>query len=245
MQPKMKVKITVDFMMLVLLVLQMAFMLTGQKVHEWMGAGMFCMFLIHLILNGSWLKNTTKGRYTPYRILQTGINLLVFLCMIGLMVSGIMMSRHVFPFRSIRSGMSFARELHMVSAYWGYMLISAHIGLHGAMFMGMLRKATGSTGKSVVRTAILRLLALLISGYGVAAFIHHNILSYMLLKVQFVFFDFERPVYLFFLEYLAMMGLFAFLAYYLMKAVQKIAAIKQSTITQTIKVANQRKGDVI
>ena len=43
------------------------------------------------------------------------------------------MSRVVFSFFSIEGGMGFARLLHMAAAYWGFFLMSAHLGLHWAM----------------------------------------------------------------------------------------------------------------
>lgn len=36
--------------------------------------------------------------------------------------------------------MSFARRLHILGAYWGFLLMSRHLGLHWNMIIGMLRK---------------------------------------------------------------------------------------------------------
>lgn len=68
---------------------------------------------------------------------------------------------------------------------------------------------------SAVRTWMLRVLALAIAGYGVFAFVKREIGSYMLLKIQFVFFDFEEPLIFFLLDYVAVMGLFVFIGHYL------------------------------
>ena len=43
----------------------------------------------------------------------------------------------------------------------------------------------------------------------------------MFLTSSFVFFDFEQPALLFFTEYIAIMGLFVFLAYYATKVMQR------------------------
>ena len=45
----------------------------------------------------------------------------------------------------------------------------------------------------------------LISVYGVWAFIGRDIASYMFMKTQFVFFDFNEPRIKFFLDYIAIM----------------------------------------
>ena len=73
--------------MTILLMLLMAFELIGRTAHEWIGAGMFVLFILHHILNRKWTGNLLHGRYTPYRVLQTVSAVLVFLAMLGSMVS--------------------------------------------------------------------------------------------------------------------------------------------------------------
>ena len=51
---KMKIKVIIDFFMIILLFLLMAFQITGQEFHEWFGAGMLVLFLAHNILNFKW-----------------------------------------------------------------------------------------------------------------------------------------------------------------------------------------------
>lgn len=65
---------------------------------------------------------------------------------------------------------------------------------------------------------------MLIAGYGLYTFLKNQFLSYMFLKSHFVFFDFERPVFLFFTKYIAIMGLFIFLAHYISKGIQKLTS---------------------
>lgn len=56
MKPKVIVKIGIDFIMTILLLLLMAFNLIGQELHEWIGTGMFLLFILHNILNYRWYK---------------------------------------------------------------------------------------------------------------------------------------------------------------------------------------------
>ncbi|WP_300980727.1 DUF4405 domain-containing protein [Flavonifractor sp. An306] len=210
-----------DLLMTVLLLLLMAFMLTEQEIHEWLGAGSLVLFIAHHVLNRKWLGNLGNGTYTPFRIFQTILTALVFLSMLGSMVSGIMMSRYVFAFLSIRGGMAFARMLHMLCAYWGFIFLSAHLGLHWGMMMGLLRKAAGLKVANPTRTVILRVLACGIAVYGGCAFWKHHIADYLFLRSMFVFFDYEQPPMQFLTEYLAMMGLWMFFAYYTGKLLQK------------------------
>lgn len=64
MKPKMMLKMGLDLVMTVLLLCQMAYMLIGEAAHEWMGAAMFVLFLLHHVLNwrlvpGIWLRENT------------------------------------------------------------------------------------------------------------------------------------------------------------------------------------------
>lgn len=208
MKPKMIAKICVDIGMTIALLLLMPYELVGQAAHEWLGIGMFILFIAHHILNGKWSRNLLNGKYTPLRIWQTILVILVLAAMIGSMVSGIILSRHVLSFLPISGGRAFARRLHMLAAYWGFVLMSLHLGFHWSMIMGMAKKLVKTD--SPVRTWVLRILALVIAGYGVFAFVKREIGNYMLLRNQFVFFDFDEPLLFFYLDYIAVMVLFIF-----------------------------------
>lgn len=102
----------------------------GDAFHEWVGAGMLVLFLLHHIFNFKWSRAVFCGKYTAYRILQTVLVLAILLTMLGSLVSGIILSCHVFTFLGIDEGRSFARTLHLVCAYWNLALLSFHLGLH-------------------------------------------------------------------------------------------------------------------
>lgn len=220
MKPKVKVKIAIDVGMTIALLLLMAYELIGQAVHEWIGVSMFVLFILHHVLNGKWTQSLMKGKYTALRSVQTGLVLLILISMLGSMFSGIILSRHVLADITIRGLRSFARNLHMLSAYWGFVLMSLHLGFHWSMMMGMVGKFVRKTSK--IRKWILRGIAILVAGYGIYAFIRRDIGSYMLLKNQFVFFDFEEPVVFFMLDYIAVMGLFVCTGHYLSEGLKKI-----------------------
>ena len=240
-------KIMIDLAMTVLLLFLMARQITGDAAHEWLGAGMFVLWIVHHILNRKWytrrasrmtypaggqLRYTQRAPrmtrlaggqlwYTPVRILQTVTNFVVLFSALGLMVSGIILSREVFAFLPISGGVAMARRLHILSAFWGFAGMAFHLGLHWNMVLGMARKAVGTETSKTLRM-ILRTAAVLAAGYGLYAFIKNQFLSYMFLVSSFVFFDFERPALLFFTEYIAIMGLMVFLAYYVSKGLQKL-----------------------
>ncbi len=214
-------QIIVDLLMTVMLPVLMAYSLVGEAAHELVGISMFILFIIHHILNYRWHQNLLKGRYSGIRIMGTVINILIFVIMICLMVSGIMISRHVFLFLHISDGISFARTIHLLAAYWGFALMSVHLGLHWGMLMGIAKKITGIRVDSRLRTSIQRIIAVLIALYGIYAFLQRKNGSYMLLKNQFVFFDFDESLSLFFLDQLAIMGLFVCVGHYISKLVSQ------------------------
>ncbi len=225
MKPVMKIKLLTDLVMTVILLCQMGYMLVGEASHEWMGAAMFLLFILHHVLNLRWYKNLIRGKYTPLRIFQTIVNFIMLICMLGLMISGIMMSRHVFAFLDLRSHMGFARILHMLCSYWGFLFMSIHIGLHWGMVMNMAGRLTGKDRKAAgMRTWVLRALAFAVGICGICAFIKHDIASYLFLRSMFVFFDVSQPLAQFLAEYLSIMGLWAEISYYAARGLQKITA---------------------
>lgn len=216
---KQSVKIIVDVIMTVILMLLMAFELIGRSAHEWLGVGMFVMFVIHHILNRKWTSHLLKRKYTPIRIFQTLLAVLVLVCILCSMVSGIVLSRYVFSFLPIEGGRRWARTLHMIGAYWGFVFMSLHLGIHWNMMMGMAGKAAGNP--SALRTWILRILGAAVAAYGAYAFVERGIGGYMFLQNMFVFFDFEEPLILFYIDYIAVMGLFVWIGHYLAKILRR------------------------
>lgn len=92
---KLKIKMGIDILMTALLICLMVYQITGQTLHEWLGAGELWLFIAHNILNIKWYGNLLKGKYRLLRIIQTIINFSVLISMLCLGYSGIVMSRHV------------------------------------------------------------------------------------------------------------------------------------------------------
>ena len=197
MKPKAIIKIVIDALMSLGLLFLMGYQFWGDIAHEWAGAGMFLLFIVHHILNAGWHKNLLHGKYSPSRIFQLAVDLLVFLAMIGLMVSGIMLSNHVFAFLDIRGGMAFARLTHMAASYWGFVLMALHLGIHWGMFMGIAKKALKLKQSSRVRKILLPIIGAGIAVYGLIVFFQRNLLTYMLVRTQIVFLDFGESIPLF------------------------------------------------
>lgn len=218
MKSTMKCKLAVDAAMTAALLLLMAYGLAGEAAHEWMGMGMFALFLAHHILNRKWLLAIGKGKYTPLRILQTALVGVILLCMLGSMVSGILLSRYVFTFLPKHGGYEAAQKAHILCAYWGFVCMSLHLGLHWSMMLTMARK---HLQPSPLRTWCLRLIGWLWALYGAFAFHRRGVGLYLLLRSHFVFYNYSEPVIFFLIDYLSVMALFTLIGYYVSQMLKK------------------------
>lgn len=212
-------RISADIAMTVILLLLMTYELVGQAAHEWLGIAMFLLFAAHHVLNRRWLKALFRGKYTPMRILQTATAALVLLAMVGSAVSGVMLSRYVFTFLPVSGGAAFARSLHMICSYWGFVLMSVHLGLHFGMLSGVFSKRIHLPKSAVI---CLEILVGAAAVYGVYAFIKRSLPGYMVLQNRFVFFDHSEPLALFLADYVAIMLTFAAVGHFAMKLMKYI-----------------------
>lgn len=207
-----KIKMAVDVLMTAALLFLMGYQFWGETAHEWVGAGMFVLFLAHHILNGGWHKNLFRGKYPPMRIFLTAIDVLTFVSMIAQMYSGIVLSRHVFAFLPIGSGLALARRLHILGSYWGFLLMSLHLGLHWNIVMGVVKRKFPAAPHSFRYLSFIAGLAVAL--YGAWVFVKRNFTTYMFLQSEFVFLDYEEMKILFYLDYLSLMGTCIFISHY-------------------------------
>lgn len=227
MKPKLKIKCGIDILMTFALLFLMGYQFWGEQAHEWAGAGMFILFILHHVLNRQWYKALFHGRYAPVRVFQTIVNVLVFVSMLALMYSGIVMSRYVFDVLPISGGMALARRLHILGSYWGFLLMSVHLGLHWNMLINMAKKWLKVKQISKLRSALLFVAGLVIFLYGLSVFIRRDFLTYLFLKSEFVFLDYSESILLFYLDYLALMGLCIFISHYLSRLLRKVCGRKE------------------
>ncbi len=201
-----------DMAMAVLLPLLMAYSLVGEGAHEWMGVAMTGLFLLHHILNVRWYGALFSGRYSAVRVLNTVVNFLLLTDIWLTSASGIMMSSHVFPFELGSRGIFVARLIHLPCAYWGFLLMSFHIGLHWQAVLGRFG-AVRRTGDPRKRRFFVRGLLILVSVYGAFAFFRRHFPEYLFLRTQFVFFDAGEALIFYELDMVAVMVLFAAIGY--------------------------------
>lgn len=201
------IKIVVYIIMTILFFVLMAYRLTGRTMHEYLGYLIFIFFILHHILNFNWYKNLPKGKYNLNRSLNTFINTMLFICMLGLIISGILFNKNVLEFFNIGDIKVFNKKLHIVCSYWGFILMSVHLGMHWGIFINMSKKMIN------IKKQIYLIIGLLIAVYGVVSFIKRGfyIKMFLIAKVPAL----KEPAVFFFMDHIAIMGLFIFITYYL------------------------------
>lgn len=220
MSKKILCKLAIDLIMTVFLLVVIASRLTGTTIHELLGITLFILFVVHNILNWGWYKSLRKGRYNTLRVLQTAVNLLLLTTMLALLISGAMLSHTVFSFLDLNGGL-FARNLHMLSTYWGFILMSVHLGMHWGIIINEVRKVAKITSVNRNQTLALRIMAVLIALYGVYASFSREIGAKLTLYYTFDFWNYDQSPVIFFLDYLSIMGLYVCVTHYLKRLIQQ------------------------
>ena len=208
-------RIIVNTAMTVLLPMLMAYSLIGEQFHEAIGTLLFVLFILHQALNRRWYHALFKGKYSARRFFQVALDAALLLSMILQSVSGILLSKYLYSSLPISGVSAVSREIHLVFAYWEFVLMCIHAGTHLAAPVRRLRKREKTAG--MVFTVLCSAIAI----YGAAAFVKRQFPDYMLRKSAFAFFDFSEPKICFFLDYLAIMILFAALGYVLARGIER------------------------
>ena len=136
--------------MTICLLLLMPYSLLSEIAHEWIGMAMLVLFISHHILNHQWVTSVRKGKYNAFRVIQTVLVIIMLILIMGFMISGILLSNHIFKWIKISGTYMTARQIG----------------------------------------------------------------DYLIMRMHFVFYDYEKGIFPFLLDYLAVMILIAFIGYY-------------------------------
>ena len=124
-------KLVLDMILLIVLALMYNKRVLGMEFHEIGGLALCGLFIVHKLLNFKWIVNVTKGlfsRRTPVRQkLYWGLDLLLLGSFAYVLVSGILISKVVFP--STSGGNAFKMG-HYAAAALALALSGVHLGLH-------------------------------------------------------------------------------------------------------------------
>ena len=206
------IKMIVDVVLTVLLLFLMAYQVTGDVLHEWLGVGMTVTLILHHILNCKWYKAVFKGKYTPYRIAVTAVNTLMLAAIALTALSGMSMSGHAVPFMYGLINVMTARTLHLAVSWWSFSLMGVHIGLH----MKAMTVKLPDKGKIVFKVILTG-----VSGVGLWLFLKSGIVNYITFTAHFAFLDYTTAKWLVILQNLAMLMFFVLAGYVLSEVTQK------------------------
>lgn len=202
----------IDVVLTVLLLFIMAYQVTGEERHEWLGIGMTVLLTVHHILNIKWYGALFKGKYRPYRITLTVLNTILLISIAMTAICGISMSVHAVPSMYGKINMMFARKIHLAMSYWSFIFMGIHIGFHvKAMTAKLADKA------KIIFTTVFAV----ISSVGLWLFLKNGIANYIFFKTYFAFLDYEKSKSLIILENLTMLIFWVFAGSQLSELLQK------------------------
>lgn len=220
-------RLTLDFFMVCLFFVAMAYPVTDNLVHEIVGAALIILIVTHNAINRRWYKSLFKGEYSLARIVHTATNLLLAFLMICMLASASSISHTLFalvPFELDKAG----KQLHIFGAYWGIIILSVHIGIHWQMLMSIVKSRVNINLSGAWLTVFSRVAAVLLSAYGIYASFNRQVASKLFLESIYDFWDSENsPIWLF-LDYFSIMALYITLTHYLFKFIRRIDKHKSS-----------------
>lgn len=218
MSGKKAARIVVDAVLAVVYVAVMATALVQEAPHEYLGIALFVLAIVHVVMNRRWFTHLTSGRYSAVRVLQLVAVLGLLACIVAQLASSLVLSKYAFGFLPAIPGASWARRVHMLCAYWGFLFAFAHAGLQFGNVLNRLHvRASGKHGSAA--TWIARAAFVVVACYGAYSFVQLGFPTYLTGQVQFAFADFSTPLALSFARYGAIAVLVAGVFHYLRKLI--------------------------
>lgn len=117
--------------------------LGGQPFHEIAGLVFAVMYFTHILLNWKWVVNVTCKIFD--RKLQWNLrgsyalNLLLLICMTFVIISGILISKVVFPNIQV-TNQGWFHVTHIAVSYLTLVLVGVHVGLHWQRVVNVWKK---------------------------------------------------------------------------------------------------------
>ena len=221
------IKKIIDILMTIVLIPLMAYQVTDEAAHEWLGISMVTLVIVHQVLNRKWYSAIFGGKYNPYRIVNSIITILLLISFALTAISGISMSNHAVPFLYNLVNVNTARVMQLAFSYWAFILMGLHIGMHIGVMAAKI--------KNPIRSIMLALFTV-IAGYGFYLFLKSGIINYITFKTHFAFLDYEKHAALVFFENVSMLIFFAFVAHNLANVLKGIGKKDNSILRSLVYV---------
>lgn len=144
--------------------------LGGLAFHEIAGLVIVGAFLAHVLLNLNWVKNVTLklfDRKLPWKTkLNYLLNLLLLITMTTIIVTGILISRVVFPNLTIGNE-QWMKMLHLTVSYLTLIIVAVHVGLHWQWVINMFKKVFNIKSSSKILGFTAKMITVLLLLFGV------------------------------------------------------------------------------
>lgn len=156
MKSKTSLKITLDVVMTVMFIVLLDAFSTGLVFHEIAGLAIFALFLTHITLNWSWVKNVSKNLLSPgFKTkpkFMYALNLTLLVGVSAIIITGILISRVIFDF-GVNGHSNILVAVHKWTSYALLGLFAVHIALHWRYIMISVRNMfSGLAGRRLRRT---------------------------------------------------------------------------------------------
>ncbi|MFB6468303.1 DUF4405 domain-containing protein [Cytobacillus sp. Hz8] len=144
--------------------------LGGLPFHEIAGLVISGAFLTHILLNMKWIKNVTLklfNRELPRRTrFSFLLNLLLLVTMTTIILTGIFISRVVFPNLNIGNE-RWLRGLHLIASYFTLIILAIHIGVHWNWVINVCKRLFKINTQKPVFSYITKIATIIILIFGV------------------------------------------------------------------------------
>jgi len=164
------IKIVLDTVMVIAFVLLFNYMVLGMLFHEVVGLAIGAVILLHCGLNWKWIKGISLNIFKKKLPTKTRIgyflNILLLLSVIFIIISGVLISKKLFPGLALSGGKGL-QVLHISVSYFCLLLIGIHLGLHRNFVMITFRKIFKITEKKKIYSYISKILMVLVLTFGI------------------------------------------------------------------------------
>lgn len=173
----------IDLILFLLFLVVMNKQVTGDLVHEMAGILLMVVVIIHLVLNRRWFLSLI----TTHHIIPKLINLLLIVSLIITILSGLSLNKFLLPALYGFINPMLAMRLHLTFAYWTFVLLGMHIGLHSNMLKRILQKHISQT--QILHVVLVT--CIILGGYLV---FKNNLPQYLFMKTHFVMAPIQQPL---------------------------------------------------
>lgn len=203
-----------------LLLFAFAYFWQGNAAHEWAGAAIFLLLVVHNLFHRRWFAGLAKGQCARRDPFNTALTMVLLAGMLALLASSLLISETLFAGLRLEDDF-IARQIHAGIAYWLLLIVAVHLGLRWPLLMGVARKLLGIARPNALRALVLRLLTLGIAVQGLFSAQVLDLRSRLLFQMSLDWWNFEASVAGFFGHCLAVAGLGICLTHYALLLLQR------------------------